>query len=102
SLWTIENGSSPKPLPVEQRTALMTDSTYHNKIRFVIQRGFSPSELQRLAVVIQDLADELIDAMLAIPEGEGDMFELFVMPLPARLMCIMLGVPERDFMLYKN
>ncbi|MBB3982216.1 cytochrome P450 [Sphingobium fontiphilum] len=100
--WTIEEGSSPKLLPPEQRTALMDDTAYHNKVRFVMQRGFSPRELARLHETVQRLADELIDAMLADPQGRGDLFERFVMPLPARLMCVMLGVPEADHMLYKE
>lgn len=100
--WTIEEGSSPKLLPPEQRTALMDDTPYHNKVRFVVQRGFSLRELARLEQVVLQLADELIDAMLAKPEACGDLFENLVMPLPARLMCVMLGVPEPDHMLYKE
>lgn len=100
--WTIENGSSPKWLPEEQRTALMTDNAYHNKIRFVMQRGFSTVEIKRLHAVVDRLADELIDKMLAMAEGGGDIFDLLVMPLPSRLMCIMLGAPEENFMEYKE
>lgn len=102
STWTIENGSSPKQLPAEQRTALMLDNQYHNKIRFIMQRGFATNELKRLSLVVHRIADELIDKMLAMPEQRGDFFELFIMPLPARLMCIMLGAEEKDFMIYKE
>ena len=100
--WTIEQGSSPKLLPEEQRTGLMTDDARHNKIRFIIQRGFSTPELKRLAVIVEQLADELIDQMLALPQQEGDFFDLFVRPLPARLMCLMLGVPEDQAQFYKD
>lgn len=100
--WTIEEGSSPKLLPPEQRTALMDDTPYHNKVRFVMQRGFSTMELVRLEAVVLGLADELIEAMLANPAGRGDLFERLVMPLPARLMCAMLGVPDADHMVYKT
>ncbi len=102
STWTIEEGSSPKLLPPEQRTALMDDTPYHNKVRFVVQRGFGPRELIRLEEVVLRLADELIDAILADPEDEGDLFGRLIMPLPARLMCVMLGVPEADHMTYKE
>ena len=100
--WTIEEGSSPKLLPPEQRTALMDDTHYHNKVRFVMQRGFSIAELARLEAVVLRLADELIDTLLAEPADCGDLFDRLVMPLPARLMCAMLGVPDADHMLYKD
>ena len=99
--WSIQNGNGPTPLAPQQRTGLMTDDAYHYKIRNVIQRGFSTTELQRLAVIVDRLADELIDAMLALPEGRGDFFELFAMPLPARLMCLMLGAPEEEWQAFK-
>jgi len=100
--WTIENGSSPKPLPPELRVGLVSDNDRHLQIRRVVQRGFSSVELERLGTIVDRLADELIDAMAARPEGGGDIFELLFMPLPARLMCLMLGVPEIEFLTYKN
>lgn len=100
--WTIEDGSSPKLLPPELRTALMTDDAYHNKIRFVMQRGFSSVEIKRLEGIVTRLTDELLDKMMESPDSSGDMFEQLAMPLAARLMCLMLGVPESEFMRYKD
>jgi cytochrome P450 len=47
-------------------------------------------------VRVDELCDELTDTMLAMPERQGNFFTLFSMPLAARLMCIMLGVPQDD------
>ena len=99
--WSIEKGNGPGLIPEQQRTGLISDDAYHFKIRNVIQRGFSSTELLRLKGIVEDLANELIDAMEALPERRGDFFELFAMPLPARLMCLMLGAPEAEWKSYK-
>ncbi len=99
--WSIEDGSPPKALPDAFHTGLMTDPPYHQKIRQVVQRGFGQTQLARLSKEIDRIADELIDRMLAVPEGEGDFYTLFASPLPARLMCVMLGTPEKDYEKYK-
>jgi len=101
AVWTSEQGVVPTEEPAGRPSRMMRDDEGHLKMRRVIQRGFSPAELRRLAGVIDEILDELLDAMAAIPEHEGDVFQLLAMPLPARLMCRMLGAPEQDYLLYK-
>ena len=100
AIWTVEKGSAPTPLPSELRTRIMMDGPSHAKIRHVVQRGFTAQDLARLKAIVEQLANELIDTMLAIPGGNGDFFELFAMPLPGRFMCLMLGAPEKDYRTY--
>jgi cytochrome P450 len=102
-VWDYEAGSGPKPLaPDLSGIGIMTNPPRHFGIRHVIQRGFSPKHLKRLAVDVDELIHELISAMLAMPKQQGNLFELFAMPLAARLMCRMIGVPEDEYLFYKK
>lgn len=103
SVWDYEAGSGPKPLAAElSGIGIMTNPPRHSGIRLVIQRGFSPKNLQRMAQDIDALIDELLAAMEAMPEQQGNIFELFAMPLAARLMCRMIGVSEAQYVYYKE
>ncbi|OYU34704.1 cytochrome P450 [Novosphingobium sp. PASSN1] len=101
SIWTSELGVVPSEHPKGLVTRMMQDNSDHLKVRRIIQRGFSPAELKRLAEVVDEILDELLDEISAIPEGQGDLFQLLAMPLPSRLMCRMLGAPEQDYLMYK-
>jgi len=100
--WTSEFGVSPTDMPAEWQTRMLQEGPAHGQIRMIIQRGFSPRQLRRLAVAVERIVEDLLDAMSARREASGDFFTLFAMPLPARLMCVMLGTPERDHLFYKD
>ena len=73
SLWTVEHGPTAVEQPEEIKTPMTRDDESHLWIRKIIQRGFSPGELARIRPLIERLSDELIDAMLASPDREGDL-----------------------------
>jgi len=100
--WAYRHGTSPKEFVAPYELGIMTEPPLHNEIRHVIQRGFSQRHLARYATEIDRISHELIDKMLADPKGEGDFYELYAMPLPARLMAIMLGAPEENYRQYKD
>ena len=100
--WSFKFGPGPRDSGAMSGTGISTDPPIHDQFRHVIQRGFSPAKLARLSRDIDRIADELIDKMLDDPTGEGDFYELFAMPLPSRLMCIMLGTPEENYLKYKE
>lgn len=100
--WLYSKGTSPKMLDERMACGMMTDPPIHNSIRIIVQRGFTPRHLKRLAADIDALADELINTMLVMPDKLGNFFKLFAMPLAARLMCRMLGAPEENYLRYKE
>lgn len=100
--WTIERGNAPTVLPDELKTPMLMDDESHHAVRRILQRAFAPSELLRIQAIIERIADDLITSMLNQPQPEGDFFEQFAMPLPSRLMCILMGVAESDYPKYKN
>lgn len=103
NVWNYEAGSGPKPLAAElSGIGIMTNPPRHIGIRHVIQRGFSPKNLKRLSADVDELVNELLSTMESIPEKRGNFFELFAMPLAARLMCRMIGVPESEYLFYKK
>jgi len=102
SIWTIEQGNAPTVLPDELKTPMLRDDNSHLAVRRIIQRAFAPAELLRIESIVDRIVNELIDHMLSLPEREGDFFELFAMPLPSRLMCVLMGVPESDHPQYKE
>src|SRR5207244_2637868 len=75
---------------------------FHQAFRNELARGFAPRCMQRYVGDIERIVCELIDAMLAGDEGCGDFHDLFAFPLPARMMCLMLGAPEAKFRDYKR
>jgi len=65
---------------------------------------FSPRRISEYAPRVQQLAEELTDAMLAAG-SPGDLHESLTLPLSSRVMCELLGVPwddEADFQLWST
>lgn len=67
----------------------------HLRIRRIVAAAFTPRRVERWKPVIQQVADELVDAL----EAQGPPAELvaaYCFALPVRIICRLLGVPERD------
>jgi cytochrome P450 len=99
-VWSFRFGNAAKDSISD--VGFKTDPPFHNAFRAALLPGFAPRQLQTYAARIETITNELIDAMLANPEGRGDFCALFAMPLPARMMCAMLGAPEADHRHYKE
>ena len=56
--------------------------------------------MQRWAADIRRLATELIDEL--IPLGSGDFHDLFAMPLPMKVMALLVGIPQDRLEEYKQ
>ncbi|MFD5869509.1 cytochrome P450, partial [Corynebacterium sp. NPDC060344] len=55
-----------------------------------------PRRIEALAPRIQQITDELLDAMEADPKRRADLIDAFAFPLPMTVICELLGVPELD------
>ncbi|MFE2824549.1 cytochrome P450 [Streptomyces sp. NPDC059271] len=73
---------------------LVADPPQHTRLRSLIARAFTPRRVAALAPRIQEITDELLDAML--PRGHADLVESFAYPLPLTVICELLGVPAPD------
>ncbi|MER5812913.1 cytochrome P450 [Streptomyces sp. NPDC002033] len=75
---------------------LMSDPPDHTRLRRLVARAFTPRRIEALAPRIQQITDELLDAMEANPERRADLVDAFAFPLPMTVICELLGVPELD------
>ncbi|MFG2947622.1 cytochrome P450 family protein [Streptomyces adustus] len=75
---------------------LMADPPDHTRLRRLVSRDFTPRRIAALAPRVQQVTDELLDAMLAAADRRADLVEAFAFPLPMTVICELLGVPELD------
>ena len=76
------------------RYLLIADPPEHTRLRGLVSRAFTMRRVEQLRPRIQEITDELLDAML--PYGRADLVESFAYPLPLTVICELLGVPEMD------
>lgn len=97
-VWSFKFGNAAKDTISE--VGFKTDPPFHNAFRAAMQPGLSPKAVQRYEPVAQEIAGELIERMLAKPRG--DFHDDFALPLPAQMMCVMLGTPRSEYRHYKE
>src|SRR3954453_774936 len=71
-----------------------SDPPRHTRLRKLVSKGFTAQRMEGLRPRIQELADELLDAMVGRPEV--DLIDGYAMPLPIALVFDLMGVPHRD------
>jgi len=78
----------------DDRPFLFMDPPDHTRLRRLVNLAFTPRALEALRPRVQELVDELLDAM----EGreEIDAIADLAYPLPVSVICEMLGVPRED------
>ncbi|WP_019434190.1 cytochrome P450 family protein [Streptomyces sp. AA0539] len=75
---------------------LGADPPDHTRMRRLVAREFTPRRVAALAPRVQEITDELLDTMLAAPDGTADLVDAFSFPLPITVICELLGVPFLD------
>jgi cytochrome P450 len=85
------------PGPAFARHMLAVDPPDHTRLRRLVSRAFSPTRVAALGPSIVRIAQELLDGLAAAgPETVIDLVEGYAHPLPFRVICELLGVPEED------
>ncbi|MCX5215076.1 cytochrome P450 [Kitasatospora sp. NBC_00240] len=76
------------------RNMLQTDAPQHTRLRSLVAREFTAGRIEALRPRIQQIADQLLDA---VPEdGRTDLVGGFALPLPMTVICELLGIPAAD------
>ena len=75
---------------------LMSDPPDHTRLRRLVAKEFTPRRIEALAPRIQQIADELLEEMVASGKRQADLIASFAFPLPMTVICELLGVPELD------
>ena len=76
------------------------DPPDHTRLRSLMNKAFTPRTVARIEAQIQDMAGGIIDA--ALEQGTVDAVQDLALPLPARVIALLLGVPEEDFKLFQQ
>ncbi len=76
------------------RTLLDLDPPDHTRIRSLVSRAFSPKAVARLETRVQQIADDLLDAVAG--QSTFDLMSAYGYPLPVTVIAEMLGVPPSD------
>lgn len=90
-------GDDATALPVFQgisRMFLVLNPPEHARLRGLVMKSFSSKEIHALREIAFTVAHNLVDA-LAGRDG-CDLAQQFAFPLPVRIICRMLDVPETD------
>lgn len=66
----------------------------HQRMRALVNRGFTPRSIEKLRPEVQSLVDALIDGV--IERGEMDLVAEFAFLLPVTVICRLLGAPVED------
>jgi len=76
------------------RTMLFRDAPDHTRLRSLVAKAFTARRVEELGGRIQEIVDEILDE--AARNGRMDVMRELAYPLPARVICELLGVPAED------
>jgi cytochrome P450 len=84
----------PPPLQAIDNHMLNRDGDDHRRLRRLVTKAFTPRMVEQLRPRIQEIADELIDAVET--RGSMDLSAEYAFPLPITVIAELLGVPAAD------
>ena len=73
---------------------LNMDPPRHRKYREIVNKAFTPRMVADLDNAVDRMVDDIIDDV--IEKGECDFVDDLAAPLPMKVICEMMGVPEED------
>ncbi|MBP2326310.1 cytochrome P450 [Kibdelosporangium banguiense] len=76
------------------RNMLDCDPPEHTRLRQVVKKAFTPRRIEALRPRVQQITDDLLDAMSG--HDEVDLIEALAFPLPVTVICELLGLPAAD------
>ena len=71
------------------------DDPRHARLRRIVSRGFTPRMLQRVEDYVQQVAEEIVDAVAG--KQEFDFVTDVAARLPLKIICDMMGIPETQY-----
>ncbi|QTZ96465.1 cytochrome P450 [Streptomyces auratus AGR0001] len=94
--WRHASSAQPMQPVTMGVTMLRSNAPHHTRLRGLVARAFTARRMASLTPRIQELTDELLTAMLAVPDGRADLVDALAFPLPITVICELLGVPFLD------
>ncbi len=91
--WPAQNGVHSGPFATWwAETLLSLEGEDHLRLRRLLSPAFRSRAIEALRPRFQALADELVDGFA--PRGEVELVREFAEPYAARILCVLLGLPE--------
>jgi cytochrome P450 len=84
----------PEAFRFTEQHMLNRDGVDHRRLRRLVTRAFTPRMVERLRPRMQEIADELLDAVEA--RGKMDLVDDYAFPLPITVIAELLGIPAAD------
>ncbi len=84
----------PESFAFIEQHMLNRDGDDHRRLRRLVTKAFTPRMVEQLRPRIQQIADDLIDAVET--RGEMDLVEEYAFPLPITVIAELLGIPAAD------
>jgi cytochrome P450 len=82
--------------PPEGAPMIFTDPPYHDLLRGLVSRSFTPRRVAALERRVRDLCREGLDAVAGAGSAGFDFVEDLAGPIPAMVIGELLGIPEAD------
>jgi len=93
--WPAHHGVTGPFADWWSRALLNLEGDDHARIRRLLNPAFAPGAISDLRPRFQDLGNELVDAFAA--EGRCEFMSQFAEPYAARVIAILLGIPESEW-----
>jgi cytochrome P450 len=78
-----------------RRTVVFLDPPIHDRLRGLVNRAFTPRQVDRVRPITERIASRLADE--AALQGHVDLYDCFAQKLPLQVICEVIGIPEVDF-----
>lgn len=88
------NNGMPEAFQAINQHMLNQDPPDHTRLRGLVHKAFTPARVRDLQPRIEQIADDLLDAMR--DKADGDLITDYALPLPITVISEMLGVPVAD------
>ena len=84
----------PETIKWVESHLLNHDGEDHRRLRRLVSKAFTPRMIERQRPRIQEIADALLDPVVA--DGEMELVSTFAFPLPITVIAELLGIPAAD------
>ncbi len=92
--------SADAPLTKLDHNMVNSDPPEHIRLRKLVNKAFTPKAVAGLKPHIEATTHALLDEMSG--HDEVDLLQKFVVPLPVRMICAMLGIPRTDWARFQH
>ena len=77
-----------------ERLMLFSDPPDHTRLRSLVSKAFTPRAVAAIEPRVRDILDELLEKLVS--KGSMEIMSELAYPLPAKVICEMLGVPADE------